>query len=101
TQNENYYYRTPEHLRKLEAAGLIITTLVNEQLQGLPLVTFEDTYIGIGEGQDIAGTGKEEKVTIKGLDDQVFTGNKVVVLEGGLGWFEKLYQKYTGDLVSI
>ncbi|HQP11013.1 MAG TPA: NUDIX domain-containing protein, partial [Candidatus Omnitrophota bacterium] len=93
TQNKNYYFRTPEHLEKLKAEGKIITTLVNNQPQGLALTTFEDTYID-------PVTGEEQTATVKGLD-RVFAGDKVVILEGGLGWFEELRAQYGEDLTSL
>ncbi|MGE5196902.1 MAG: hypothetical protein ACM3IL_00125, partial [Deltaproteobacteria bacterium] len=93
----NYHYRNEEHLRKLEAEGKIITALVNNQLQGMAIQTFEDTYTFVDpqSGETISGTA-----TVQGLDS-VFKGNKVVVLECGLAWFEALYAQYGDNLMSI
>ncbi|MDP8264322.1 MAG: PEP/pyruvate-binding domain-containing protein [Candidatus Aceula lacicola] len=41
-----------------------------------------------------------QSALVKGLDE-VFKGDKLVVLEGGLGWFEELRQQYGEDLASI
>ncbi|MBU1998810.1 MAG: hypothetical protein KKE64_04860, partial [Candidatus Omnitrophica bacterium] len=92
-QNEAYYFRTPEHLKHLESEGKIITTLVNKQPQGLALVSFKDTYID-------PVTKETQTAQVKGLD-QVFTGSKIVVLEGGLGWFEELKKNYDDSLLSL
>jgi guanylate kinase/isopentenyldiphosphate isomerase len=93
TQNEAYYFRSPEHLKELESRGLIVTTLINGQLQGLPIKSFEDEYFD-------PQTGKKSTCHVKGLDN-VFAGDKIVILEGGLGWFEKLRTLYGRDLFSI
>ena len=93
TQNEHYYFRSPEHLRELESRGLIITTFVNNQLQGLAVESFEDEYFD-------PQTGEKATCHVKGLDS-VFAGDKIVILEGGLGWFEELKKRYDKGVSSI
>lgn len=92
-QNGNYYFRSEGHLNRLRFENKILTTLVNNQLQGLPLKSFDDVYID-------PETSKEEKCHIIGLDS-VFNGSQIVILECGLGWFEQLNIMFGDEMWSI
>ncbi|MDD5044590.1 MAG: glycogen/starch synthase, partial [Candidatus Omnitrophica bacterium] len=93
-QDREYYFRTPDHLKKLAAEGKIIVAYVNSQLQGIALNSFTDNYID-------PETGAIATCEVKGLEDTVFTGNKLVIAEVGLSWFEKLRERYGKDLVAL
>ncbi|MGD9014793.1 MAG: HEAT repeat domain-containing protein, partial [Candidatus Omnitrophota bacterium] len=99
-----YHFRDRDTLRKLEAEGKIITTLVNNQLQGLAMVDFEEELVI--EKADLADDRpstiletdqivfEDERIIvirrqIRGLSS-VFSGEKLVILEGGYGWFYAL-----------
>ncbi|MDD4899668.1 MAG: hypothetical protein PHG68_03645, partial [Candidatus Omnitrophica bacterium] len=94
-QDREYHFRSAQHLEELRGRGLIITTLVNKQLQGLALKSFTDTY----EDPTVEGHPLRT-VEVRGLDE-VFKGDKIVILEGGLGWFEELSNVYGRELTSI
>ncbi len=73
----HYHFRTVDQLRDLEQRGLILTTLINGQVQGLAIKSFEDVR------QD--GTPAQ----VRGLEG-IFSGDKLAILEGGMGWFDFL-----------
>ena len=70
-----------------------MTALINKQLQGLPLESFTDTYTD-------PVTGKELRSEVRGLD-AVFSGDKIVLLECGLAWFEVLKYRFKDELLSV
>ena len=66
--------------------------MVNNQPQGLALVSFEDTYTDHTQNPPV----ENQKCQVEGVDG-VLKGSQIVILEGGLGWFDKLNDKYTDD----
>ncbi|MBD3264625.1 MAG: NUDIX domain-containing protein, partial [Candidatus Omnitrophica bacterium] len=99
-----YHFRDEAELLELEREGKIVTTLVNNQLQGLPLIDFEEERIieksdladdrrGIILPTDEIVRETEDTITvlrkIRGIKS-VFEGDRLVVLEGGYGWFYAL-----------
>ena len=94
---KDYHYRNEAHIKRLAQEGKIITVLVNGQLQGLATKSFEDEYSFIDPNTQQVHSGQAK---IAGLDN-VFKGNKLVVAEVGLGWFEALRKEYQEKLMSI
>lgn len=93
SQNGHYYFRSEGHLNRLRHEGKILTTLVNNQLQGLALKTFEDVYVD-------PETQQESRCQVIGFDS-VFNGSQIVILEGGLAWFEQLNAMFDEEMWSI
>ena len=86
TQDLTYYFRSETHIRQLEQEGKIITAYVNNELQGLAIVSFDDNYID-------PETNENKSVNIIGLD-AVLKGDKLVIIECGLALFMALKSKY-------
>ncbi|MGD9015559.1 MAG: glycogen/starch synthase, partial [Candidatus Omnitrophota bacterium] len=112
--------QTEERIIVLDEKGKIITTLVNNQLQGLAIDDFEEELVinkadladdkrGIILDADKIVSETERTIIIRrqirGLSS-VFGGKKLVILEGGYGWFYALkkdarYRDKYKDVLAI
>ncbi|MFA5369779.1 MAG: DUF1868 domain-containing protein, partial [Candidatus Omnitrophota bacterium] len=115
-----YHFRSEDELRQLKKDGKIITALINNQLQGMALETFyeeitiqkpalvdSDKAVLLSDDSIIEETDEYIKISrrIHGLKD-IFEGSKLVILEGGYGWFESIkkdprYKEQHKDVLTI
>ncbi|NQU73986.1 MAG: hypothetical protein HQ547_04695, partial [Candidatus Omnitrophica bacterium] len=116
----DYHFRTENTLRRLESEGKILVAWVNNQLQGVAIRDFAETVViskedlvdnkkGIILDDDEISRDTEKFVKLKrqinGLEN-VFSGDKLVVLEAGYGWFMALkkdprYKERYEDVLAI